>query len=147
MKKFVLVLTLLLSLLAVSPALAADAVDVEIREKLFIAQTTDIYLNAPDYIGKTIKYEGIFFSSEYEPTNSMYYTVLRYGPGCCGEDEFVGFEVAWDESSGIATPAENDWVEVIGALERYEENGQSFLRLHLQSMNVLPDRGAEIVTQ
>jgi uncharacterized membrane protein YcgQ (UPF0703/DUF1980 family) len=46
------------------PASLVQPVDdgkiVEIQEKMFIAQTNDIYLNPEDYIGKTIKLEGLF---------------------------------------------------------------------------------------
>lgn len=120
--------------------------DVEIKEKMFIAQTNDIYLNIGDYLGKTIKYEGMFFGAHYEPTDSMLYMVIRYGPGCCGDDGNAGFEVAWD-NAGIAVPANNDWVEVIGELEEYDELGQRYFRLNVKSLRVLDKRGAETVLQ
>lgn len=115
---------------------------VEIKEKLFIAQTYDIYTNTEDYLGKTIKYEGIFdfYSSEDEVTT--YYYVIRYGPGCCGDDGTAGFEVIWDGDY----PEQNEWVEAIGVLETYEENGRPYLRLRLTSLTVLEERGAENVT-
>jgi uncharacterized membrane protein YcgQ (UPF0703/DUF1980 family) len=131
---------------AEAEAAAAIPVDLEIREKLFIAQSNDVYLNAPDYLGKTIKYEGMFFGSYYEPTDSMYYSVIRYGPGCCGTDGNAGFEVAWAEGL-FETPENNDWVEVIGVLEAYEELGATYLRLNLLSMRELATRGAETVLQ
>lgn len=137
-----------------SPAPSAEAeqaaaipVDLVITEKMFIAQTNDVYLNANDYIGKTIKYEGMFFSYLYEPTDGMVYTVIRYGPGCCGDDGQAGFEVVWDEESGIQKPNEDDWVEAIGVLEWYEELGFQYLRLNLKSLRVLDQRGAETVLQ
>ena len=122
------------------------AYDVEIKEKMFIAQTNDIYLNINDYLGKTIKYEGMFFGTHYEPTDSMLYMVIRYGPGCCGDDGNAGFEVAWDNAD-IAVPSNNDWVEVIGELEEYDELGQRYFRLDVKSLRVLDERGAETVLQ
>jgi uncharacterized membrane protein YcgQ (UPF0703/DUF1980 family) len=118
---------------------------IEIKEKMFIAQTNDIYYNANDYLGKTIKYEGIFgwFDSE---GGERYYSVIRYGPGCCGIDANAGFEVQWS-ADGLGYPDQNDWVEVVGTLEEYEEFGYSFLRLDLDSIKVLPERGAEFVSQ
>jgi Predicted membrane protein len=116
---------------------------VEIREKMFIAQTNDIYFNAEDYIGKTIKYEGIFDIYEVPEIGGVYYAVIRYGPGCCGVDANAGFEVKWDGEY----PNRNDWVEVVGVLEEYEENGYKYLRLVLNSLTVLPMRGAEYVNQ
>lgn len=117
---------------------------VEIREKMFIAQTNDIYFNAEDYLGKTIKYEGIFNVYEVPDTGEIVYSVIRYGPGCCGVDANAGFEVAWD----IEYPAKhNDWVEVIGVLEEYEHEGLKYLRLRLSSLTALATRGAEYVVQ
>lgn len=114
---------------------------VEITENLFIAQTNEIYLNAVDYLGKTIKYEGIFNVYEWEETDTTYYQVIRYGPGCCGNDGVAGFEVIWDGDY----PKQDDWVEVIGTLEEYEENGSQILRIRLTSLSVLEERGEEYV--
>lgn len=115
---------------------------VEIKEKMFIAQTNDIYLNPEEYLGRTIKYEGIFDFYEDEETGPIYY-VFRYGPGCCGYDANAGFEVTWSGDY----PNRNDWVEVIGLLEEYEEDGSKYLRLSLSSLTVLNTRGAESVYQ
>ncbi len=125
-------------------ALEEPAGDViEIKEKLFVAQTNDVYYNADDYLGKTFKYEGIFDTYDDPYNGQTYYAVIRYGPGCCGIDANAGFEVKWDR----AYPKQNDWVEAVGVLEEYEENGQHYLRLVLSSLNVLSVRGAETVYQ
>jgi uncharacterized membrane protein YcgQ (UPF0703/DUF1980 family) len=116
---------------------------IEIKEKMFVTQTNDIYNNAEDYLGKTIKYEGIFGKTEIPETNAVYYSVIRYGPGCCGTDANCGFEVIWDKKY----PAENDWVEATGILEQYAEDDYQYLRLRLSSLKVLPERGEERVVQ
>jgi len=116
---------------------------VEINEKLFIAQTNDIYINTEDYLGKTIKYEGIFKTYYWEEVDTTYYYIIRYGPGCCGYDGEAGFEVIWDGQ----WPQEDDWCEAIGILEAYEENGMKYLRLSLASLTVKDERGAEYVSQ
>ncbi len=121
-------------------------VDLEIREKLFVAQTNDVYVNAPDYLGKTIKYEGMFSGFTYGPENLPFWMVMRYGPGCCGTDGTVGFEVAWDDET-IEQPTENDWVEVVGKLVEYDEDGVTYLRLDVLSMTKLAKRGQETVLQ
>lgn len=126
-----------------SPTPAPNPDIVEITEKLFIAQSNDIYVNTDDYLGKTIKYEGIFQSYYYDVTDTTYYSVIRYGPGCCGYDANAGFEVVWDGDY----PEQDDWVEVVGTLETYEEGGAEYLRLKLSSLKVLPTRGMEYVQQ
>lgn len=120
-----------------------DADVIEISEKVFIAQTNDIYINTDDYLGKTIRYEGIFQSYYYDVTDTTYYSVIRYGPGCCGFDANAGFEVEWDGDY----PEQNDWVEATGTLETYEEGGARYLRLKLSALKVLSVRGAEFVQQ
>ncbi|MDR2932018.1 MAG: hypothetical protein LBV27_02820 [Oscillospiraceae bacterium] len=115
---------------------------VSINERLFIAQTNDIYINAGDYMGKTIQYEGIFKTDYWADMGRTFYYVIRYGPGCCGYDGEAGFEVAWEGD----WPKEDDWCEAVGILEEYEENGWPFLRLNLTSLTVLEERGAEYVS-
>jgi uncharacterized membrane protein YcgQ (UPF0703/DUF1980 family) len=124
---------------------------VEIKEKMFIAQTNDIYLNAEDYMGKTIKLQGLFKKAQYETREAPYCFVLRYGPGCCGYDGNAGFEVAWEPEGGGSAeaeyPKEDDWVEATGRLKSYVEDDYPYLYIALTSLNVLDERGAEFVTQ
>jgi uncharacterized membrane protein YcgQ (UPF0703/DUF1980 family) len=125
---------------------AADGPVIEIKEKLFIAQTNDVYLNPEDYMGKTIKLEGLFKFMQYEDADKSYCFVIRNGPGCCGYDGTAGFEVAWDQKTA-PYPKEDDWVEAVGVLDSYEEDGYPYLYLALSSLTVKQERGAEFVTQ
>ena len=119
---------------------------IEIKEKMFISQVNDVYLNKDDYLGKTIKLEGLFKMDQgYDKT---YCFVLRYGPGCCGNDGNVGFEVAWDKEKEKPYPGEDAWVEATGELKTYEEDGElEFLYLDLISLKVMDKRGQETVLQ
>ncbi|MDR1099873.1 MAG: hypothetical protein LBL28_05265, partial [Treponema sp.] len=102
-----------------------ENIDIEIKEKMFIAQTNDVYLNPEDYLGKTIKLEGLFKVEQYVGEDKRYCFVLRYGPGCCGNDGSAGFEVAWGRpqfiypapgkalSSEPDYPIQNAWVEAV----------------------------------
>jgi zinc transport system permease protein len=126
-----------------------DSALVEIREKMFIAQVNDVYLNPEDYLGKTIKLEGLFKAEEYFNKESPLCFVVRYGPGCCGNDGNAGFEVAWNNETAAnrTYPKDDDWVEVVGTLQSYEEEGYPYLYLALSGLTVLDKRGAEFVTQ
>ena len=95
-------------------------------------------------MGKTIKLEGIFIQEGYESQN--YCFVIRYGPGCCGNDGNAGFEVAW-EGGQADYPAPDDWVEAAGVLKTYNEDGFPYLYIALSSLRVLDVRGAEYVSQ
>jgi uncharacterized membrane protein YcgQ (UPF0703/DUF1980 family) len=128
-------------------AMAPDKGIIEIREKMYLAQVNDVYLNTEDYLGKTIKLEGIFKSEQYYDDVEPYCFVVRYGPGCCGNDGLSGFEVKWDESSAKQYPAIESWVEATGILKMEEEGGAQYLFLDLSSLDVLKKRGAETVFQ
>jgi len=119
---------------------------IEIKEKMFLSQVNDVYLNAEDYLGKTIKLEGIF--KQDDGYNKSYSFVIRYGPGCCGYDGTAGFEVAWANEKANPYPPVDSWVEVAGVLKSYKEDGDmQYLYLDLASLNVLNKRGAETVLQ
>ncbi|GHV88035.1 hypothetical protein AGMMS50267_03950 [Spirochaetia bacterium] len=122
---------------------------IEIKEKMFIAQVNDVYLNQEDYLGKTIKLEGLFKAEQYDENAPPYCFVLRYGPGCCGSDGNAGFEVAWNKETAAvkAYPNVDDWVEAVGILQTYEEGGGAYLYLALSELTVLDKRGAEYVAQ
>jgi zinc transport system permease protein len=125
-----------------------DSPVIEVKEKMFIAQTNDIYLNTNDYLGKTIKLEGLFKEEKYAGIDTTYFFVLRYGPGCCGSDGNAGFEVAWDaEHQDSPYPTVDDWVAAEGKLAYYEEDGYPYLYIALSSLETLDTRGAEFVTQ
>lgn len=146
MKK-VLLYSLILALLAVSISFAApkgsSPKQVEIKENFFIMQCNDIYLNPKDYMDKNIKYEGIYNESFDKKSKKTYLHVIRYGPGCCGNDGVAGFQIIYDGK--IAK--QNDWVEVIGKLEKIKEKGKrEYLALRVISMKVLTKRGLETVS-
>jgi hypothetical protein len=120
---------------------------IQIRERYFTEQVNNVYLNPDEYMGKTIKLEGIFVMEQNEYWPDPYYLVYRNGPGCCGVDGVVGFEVSWDNKSKRQYPKDNSWVEAVGVVSKYgEDDGFQFLYLDLQSLTVLQKRGREDVS-
>jgi hypothetical protein len=126
---------------------------------MFIGQINDVYMNPEDYLGKTIKLEGLFKLEQYVTEDKQYCFVLRYGPGCCGNDGSAGFEVSWGRPwaagpgvmqtlpPGPAYPAVDAWVEAAGVLDTYEEDGYPYIFLNLFSLTEKETRGAEFVSQ
>jgi len=112
---------------------------VTINEKMFLTHVTDIYVNAEEYIGKTIQCEGMLLMHDSELLIHPKYFVVRNGPGCCGDDGYVGFEIIWEGEY----PEVNEWIEVKGVLESDEFN---MIRLTLDSLEVLEVRGEETVS-
>jgi zinc transport system permease protein len=140
-KKYIAVVSA--SVLFILTACKADFFEkgLDIKEKFFITQINDIYLNPNNYLGTKIRYEGIFDVYDIED-GKKFYSVFRYGPGCCGPDAYAGFEIIWEDKSK-EYPRPNDWVEVIGVLEMYEADKAKFLRIKLSSLKVLEKRGKE----
>lgn len=114
---------------------------VEISEKMFIAQCNDVYLNPDDYQGKLIQIEGIYMSYTDSDSGNAYHYVMRYGPGCCGNDGTAGFEFIYDGEM----PKQEDWIEVIGTVEKVKENDTEYIVLRASKVTVLNVRGAEFV--
>ena len=115
---------------------------VEISEKMFIAQCNDVYLNPEDYQGKAIKLEGIYCTyKDMDNVHSFHY-VMRYGPGCCGNDGSAGFEFLYDGEM----PKPDDWIEVIGTVEKVKENDSEYIVLRASKVTVLDVRGEEFVS-
>jgi uncharacterized membrane protein YcgQ (UPF0703/DUF1980 family) len=124
-----------------------DKGSVEIREKMFATQVSDVYINARDYLGKTIKLEGIFLAAQYSETDT-FYSVMRYGPGgCCGIDGYFGFEIQWPKGSTKAFPNPNAWVKAAGQLKSYQVDYNEYLYIELSSLTELSKRGTEYVLQ
>ncbi len=122
---------------------AADNANiVEIKEKMFIQQCNDVYLNPGNYKGKQIKIEGMYSYSKDETSGKEFISVIRYGPGCCGNDGLVGFNFSGDTSS----LKQNDWIEVIGTVKATARfDGGNDILLQATSIKKLEKRGLETV--
>ncbi len=127
----------------VAPQTAAPELSVvEITEKMFIAQCNDVYLNPDDYQGKAVRLEGIYEGYMDEESGRTYHYIIRYGPGCCGYDGSAGFEFLFDGE----IPKLNDWIEVVGTVEKVKENDAEYVVLQASKVTVLDVRGAEFVS-
>ena len=115
---------------------------IEIKEKFFVQQCSDIYYNPDDYDGKTIRIEGLFDVWQDDDGKS-HYAVYRKTPGCCGADGgAVGFEVEY----GGEKPELDDWVAAEGVLKvTQDENGWYNFVIILSKLAVKTERGVDVV--
>ena len=141
MKKL-LILVIILLLLAGCANTDGDGV-VEIRERFFLTQIIDIHINADEYVGRTVRYEGIFRTLHIPGTSEDYHQVYRYVMDCCGDDGIIGF---WVYLGDIETLSDNTWVEVTGVLEWFEMSGIRLPRVAAVSVTEMPERGEEFVS-
>jgi uncharacterized membrane protein YcgQ (UPF0703/DUF1980 family) len=118
---------------------------------MFIQQCNDIYLNPDDYLGRAVKLEGIYEEYTDETENETLRYVIRYGPGCCGNDGVAGFQILFEGGSdgagndSVSSPKQNDWVEAVGTVELDYRDAEPFVVLRLSRLTVMEKRGAEFV--
>ena len=101
---------------------------VEITDPDFDFRVQEIQWNRDYYLGRTLRFEGMFLSSYWQ--GETIYIVARLGSGCCGAH---GFEVYLNNVSRFD---DETWVEVTGILEEFyvEEADRYFLRLNVISL-------------
>ena len=116
-----------------SDAQDSDAQDsvIILSGPLFSAQVQDIQMHREYYLGRTIRYEGLFLSSYWD--DEEFYFVARLEGGCCG---IYGFEVYLND---FPPPVDETWVEVTGILEEFyvEGFGSYLLRLNVTSLIII----------
>ena len=112
---------------------------VDIKEKMFITQINDIYLNPEDYMDKKIRLEG--YHSVYEVDGKTLHGVIRNGPGCCGNDGVAGFEFVMNGEY----PKANDWLRITGSIEVVKDKDTEYIRLNAEKVDILEERGADFV--
>ncbi|MCL2382674.1 MAG: hypothetical protein FWC79_00420 [Oscillospiraceae bacterium] len=111
----------------------------DIRERTFNRQISDIRLNPGTYIGETIRMEGLIFDFGFAGLGEIY-GVGRNGPMCCGKDGFIGLFVEYDGRM----PDEDEWVSVVGTIEMSDQfRGEPILRI--SQITVMDERGQEYV--
>jgi len=144
-KKIFAVFALAASVVLVNCAKSDENSVVQIRERMFATQILHVYQNAPDFIGKTISYEGAFMRQGEELSPDVVLPanfVIRYLSDECCSGGIIGFEVKMPQGGATLFPAHNSWVEAVGVLS---VGADSALYLQLTSLAVLDKRGEEIV--
>jgi len=143
MRKVLALCALVLTLLLTGCSGAEEENIVEIGERFFVTRINDIlFTNTRDYIGRTIRYEGMFWTVYWEPTGRDHFYVIRYTDGCCGDhDSSIGFEL---RLNGARSLPDDTWVEVTGVLEEADD-GIQHVRLRVVSLRELDERGLEFV--
>ncbi|MCL2568469.1 MAG: hypothetical protein FWE12_03395 [Oscillospiraceae bacterium] len=143
MKKILILLLIVLMVGTLLTGCTDNEAVVTITDRAFLTQIVSINRNADQYEGRTIRYEGMFYTFYWEATGEYYHRVLRYVMDCCGDDGIAGFEVYL---GNIAPLPDNAWVELVGVLEWYQVGQSRFLRVAATSITELENRGQEFVT-
>jgi len=140
------ILLILLLLIALRTGTNEDKI-LEIRETLFIQQVSDVHVNTDEYLGKTVKLEGIYGENPNSGGGEPQRFVYRNSPGCCGNDGVVGFVVLLGD---CPAPKPNAWVEATGKVDVIASGKNARVKpvvLRLSSLTVMDRRGKEFVSK
>jgi len=80
-----------------------------LKDRLFVQQVSDIYLNPQTYGDKIIQIEG-FFEKYMDEDNHERYAIFRKTAGCCGDDGRAGFEFVYKKEK--LKFRQNEWIMV-----------------------------------
>ena len=129
MMKRLTVLVLVMFFLCVTATGCSDAADTDIDVDLTVMSSTmaqaefnRIFSNLEDYLGKTIKIAGPYYSFHLEQTGVLYrYVLIVEGDECCR----IGIEIRSDDEGMSHTEfaRQNALVEVIGILRTHMDFG------------------------
>jgi len=109
-----------------------------IGDRFFIHQVHDIFMNTQQYLGQTIRYEGIFRIVNWRAAGYDH-VVMRYAMGCCTREP-IGFFILLSDCL-YPFPPDHAWVEVTGVVEIYEGS----LMINALSLIEMEERGLQFV--
>ena len=104
----------------------ADIDLTKMTSDLVYASVYNILMTPNDYVGKTIKMQGIVAYSTDESTNKTYAAiVIKDATACCAQG--LEFVLEGDSICPDGYPSEGAEATVIGTLSTYEENGTTYV--------------------
>jgi len=121
------------------PGDKTNAVDLDLTvlsSTMVYAEVNNMMANPDDYMGKTMRINGLYFAQYYEPTELFYhYVVIEDATACCAQ----GLEFVWNGGHVYPDdyPEIKDKVEVIGVFESYDELGKTYYFLSVDEITIL----------
>ena len=100
------------------------------------AEVNNIMTSPKNYVGKTIKMNGLYYASYFDQTDQYYhYVVITDATSCCPQ----GLEFTWDGNHAYPDdyPEDQANIEVIGVFDSYDELGQTYYYLDVNDLSVL----------
>ena len=100
------------------------------------AEVSNIVSKPDDYIGKTVKIRGMYYSSYYEETGLYYhYIIIADATMCCEQ----GLEFVWngDHVYPDDYPAAGTNIEIIGVFGRYTENDKEYYYIEVDDLIII----------
>lgn len=125
--------------LAQEPANDQENIDYDLTamgSDMVYATVYQLMINPEEYVGKTIKMEGTYYATYYEPTAKYYhYVIIQDATACCAQ----GLEFIWEDGSHAYPeeyPEDEADVTVTGIFETYTEEGDENLYCRLKDASL-----------
>jgi len=122
-----------------------NGIDVDISEMtnlLAYSQVVHILDTPADYIGKTLKIRGQYFSSYFEQTGLYHHFVVVGDEELCCQ---MGMEFVLKGKNSYPEdyPVQDAEIEVVGIFESYDLSGSTLYRMAINDIMVLETEGLE----
>lgn len=118
---------------------SADDVDYDLttmNSDMVYATVYQMMVEPDDYVGKTIRMEGLYYAGYDERADQHYhYCIIQDAMACCAQ----GLEFVWGDGSHIYPdeyPQDNTNVVVQGVLETCQKEGDNYCRLKGATLEV-----------
>lgn len=112
-----------------APEANVDVNLAEMNSDMIYATVYQMMSDPEQYIGKTFRIEGTFYTTYDEWTkNHYYYCVIKDATECCAQ----GLEFVWGDGSHVYPdeyPADGTKVVIDGTFEKYTEDESTYCRL------------------
>ena len=127
------------SLPASGDSIAGNTVKIDVdltalTSTLVYGEVYNMLANPDDYMGKTVKMSGLYYSSYYEETGLNYhFVVIEDATACCAQ----GLEFIWNGKHKYPDdyPKEQTEIAVVGIFGSYEEMGITYYYLAVDDIN------------
>lgn len=116
---------------------------IQVESENFIADMDKIFEKLDEYEGMQLAYEG--FIVQTDEADGTYAVVRNYelDHGDHAHTIHVGMDATYDGE----WPKVDSWVKVTGVIERNNSGAGDYPVLHIEQMQVMPERGQETVYQ
>ena len=112
-------------------------VDLTVLSSIMVyAEVYNIMTNPEDYLGKTIKAKGMYYSSYYQETDMNYhYVVISDAASCCSQ----GLEFKLNGSLAYQKdyPESQTEIELAGVFSSYDELDETYYYLAVEDITIL----------
>lgn len=107
----------------------------KLSSTMVFSEVYNMMISPEEYVGKTIKAEGIFQVFQDSDNPNFYALVIADATACCQQ----GLELIWDGDPVYPDdfPKENSEIEITGVYKSYVEEGSTYYYVHVNDVKAV----------